>query len=146
MRTIRNIVLMNIILLLIPCMWSCEDEDDDRYSSSYDRHIRVQFINEADENVYLAHHAHSSKDLVMSDPLNWGLRNMIHPGDSVTIYDNEYNLNYYHIIVWKQSTMDRYTREEIREKAIYDMRYVLPFLEIKNDDKHVLKQIIYTGE
>ena len=149
MRTFKNIALCSIIFCLAFTVWSCGDIDDDKWSSIYLRHVQLHVLNGADETIYLVSNGYASKELIMSEQFNQfnaPIWNVVHPGDSVTIYDARYELNYFHTIVLKQSTMEKYTKKEIIEEEIYDERYVFPYLQVKNDDKHALKRVVYTGD
>lgn len=48
----------------------------------------------------------------------------------------------YQIIIFKQSTLDKYTKEELVENDIFDKRYVLTYEELEA----MGFKIVYTGE
>lgn len=48
----------------------------------------------------------------------------------------------YQFLIFKQSTLDKYTKEELIEKNIFDKRYVLTYEELEKMNF----KIVYTGE
>lgn len=48
----------------------------------------------------------------------------------------------YQIIIFKQSTIDKYTKEELMEQEIFDKRYIFTYDDLKAMDY----KVVYTGE
>ncbi len=62
---------------------------------------------------------------------------------SVSCYTGTLEMGYnFQIIVFKQSTLDKYTRKELADSNIYDKLYVLSYDDLKALNFH----IIYTGD
>lgn len=112
---------------------------------------KLHFFNQSDETIYYYKYLYSSSDKTPSEltaamVLDGWLKFTIQPneeflGDFVPD-PAEYDYDNYQIMVFKQSTLDKYSKVELMENNIYDKLYVFSFEELEAMDF----KIVYTGE
>lgn len=135
---IKSIVLHVLLLAVLGFMnQSC----DDPYIGQ-----NIMFENRSDENIYVGIKAWDT----ITPQIMFDYESMPIPIPKLIIFRKEtiycYTLSgrsdSMHILVYKQSTLDKYTTDELIEQNIYDKRYDLT----SKDLKAMNFTIVYTGD
>lgn len=132
MKTIKLFSFVLVCLMLQACPNKYSEEPD----------IQFTIKNNSGENIYF--YANTIDTIV--NPKNFIQQNL-------TLIENNKNFNTdfwtilfkskkLNILIYKQSTLDNHTWEEIQDNNLYDKRYVLNLEELKAIDYTV----IYVGE
>lgn len=124
MRHIKLIGLLFIVLLIQACPESSKDPD-----------MQFTIKNESTENIYF--YANTSDATVMSKDIGKGYGYLIpiKIGDFynipfwINLFNQSKKLN---ILIYKQSTLDMHSWEDIQKNDIFDKRYVLTLEELKS--------------
>ena len=101
----------------------------------------ISLINKSDEDIYFAFTETDKGDFKVFNLVDFDNRLFANSekeipfGFRVKVYDNDpmfYNKNYrFYTFIWKKSTIDKYSWEEIQEKNIYDAKLIYTFDELK---------------
>lgn len=121
----------------------CNDRD---YDTKY-----IYVYNETNENIYVCGWS-SDKEFILTPNYVFNERtdllqeirpkcNSLNKG-LLIVYDGTEKSVSHQIIIFKQSTLDKYTKEELIENDIFDKRYVLTYEELEA----MGFKIVYTGE
>lgn len=143
---LKAMCLMFIIILAYSCRFIGEDFGLDTHFNLY---------NESSEVVYFACGTYQSSSSLLSTSEVFKYRDLTKPKndilDRIPINENrEFTLSsselengmQFHLLIYKQSTLDKFSIEELIDQNIFDKRYVLT----NNDLKAMDFKIVYTGE
>ena len=136
----KTISIILICSLAIICMaTTCDD--------STIENVDVYIRNQSDETIWINSYIFNDTTTLLEPGRSFQLQDPIELtiGDTyddwVSVKMLERGLKY-QVIIFKQSTLDKYTKEELIENNIYDKLYVLSFhdlIEFKG-------LVVYTGE
>lgn len=142
MKKISTFIILSAVFVLCTSMSGCED-------SSY-RVFKVTIENESDDSIYyvinnwLEQSPLSPQVCFEEIPILGERMRSLAAGEKdedFKVQDNGVN-DFLGILIFKKSTMDKYTKKELVEKNIYDKQYTLFYEDLKKMDF----RIIYTGE
>jgi len=133
MKNISKIILVLIGLLFLNCSHNINDKPLDIYlNNTSNQNIRFlyDFFPFEQEKVPM----HYTVFLLEGHKINFS-------NGAIRTFDfKKYNI--FFIKIWKQSTLDRYTWEEIQQKDIYDKKYSLTL----DDIQRMNYTIVYDGK
>ena len=121
---------------------SCPDTDE-----YLEHHYTVLFENKSGDNIYLVEGYGETPQNYLSphyayidqpDTRIWNINDK----EEFYFYISKDYTEYLYLMVFKKSTMDRYTKEELVEQNIYDTLYTFSPAELKKMNF----KITYTGE
>ena len=121
---------------------SCPDTDE-----YLEHHYTVLFENKSGDNIYLVEGYGETPQNYLSqhyayidqpDTRIWDINDK----EEFYFYISKDYTEYLYLMVFKKSTMDRYTKEELVEQNIYDTLYTFSPAELKKMNF----KITYTGE
>lgn len=119
MKTFISILLSSILL-----MTTCESYEE----------VNYYIQNNSDETIYIQYHLDHTyfciHNISICDSVN---KSETYKG-TIEIYDNQSaeDINYY-VYIFKKSTLEKYTIEEIERKKMYDAHYVFNALDCENN-------------
>lgn len=129
-------------ILLSMFGWCTEDVYDDILS--------IEVENNTDEPVIIDDGKYNNYEIFQPNDFNWWPDRMYiiygHEKKCIslnkTFNEKESENGNIQILLWKQSTLDRYSQEEIMQKNIYDKHYKLTYSDFKCGNN----KIVYNGE
>lgn len=117
MKTFISILLSSILL-----MTTCESYEEVNYYIQNDSDEAIYIQYQPDHTYFCIHN--------IDDSIN---KSETYKG-TIDIYDNQSaeDINFY-VYIFKKSTLEKYTIEEIERKKIYDAHYVFNALDCENN-------------
>lgn len=117
MKTFISILLSSILL-----MTTCESYEE----------VNYYIQNDSDETIHILYYTNHTYFCIHNiyDSIN---KSETYKG-TIDIYDNQSaeDINFY-VYIFKKSTLEKYTIEEIEHKKIYDAHYVFNALDCENN-------------
>ncbi|MBR1668901.1 MAG: hypothetical protein IJ693_11585 [Bacteroidaceae bacterium] len=121
---------------------TCTDDD---YYLEHNAHIL--FENRSGDSIYFIHDYGESPQNPFSAPeisedlSEYHIQNIADSAQYHFYISKDYE-EYLYLIIWKQSTMNKYSEKELVEKSVYDTLYTYSYSDLEKMNF----KIIYTGE
>lgn len=106
--------------------------------------VNYYIQNDSDETIYIQYHPDHTYFCIHNISICESVNKSETYKGTIEIYDNQSaeDINYY-VYIFKKSTLDKYSVEEIESKKIYDTLYVFNGLDCKNNKNN---NVVYTGK